>query len=127
MVLLFGRLVGFVWADAEGTWRGGGRRKLLLNPACVAKRGIRSAQGARVAVHAVPGLGVVLEQLGQDQNERLARGDMRAAAVLQEEPRVAGFLPGQDLGKEHGRVRGKRFLYECAAGLAYEHVLLPQK
>lgn len=125
--MIFRRLGCLVRADAEGTWRGGGWRKLLEYPAGVAKRGVRPPEGARVAVHAVPGLSAVLEQLGEDQDQRFARGDVCAASVLQKEPSVAGFLPGQDLGQEHGRVRGERFLHEGSAGFSDKHVLRPQK
>lgn len=64
--MIFRGFVGLVWADAEGTRRCGGWGKLLEDPACVAKRGVGAPEGACVAVHAVPCLGVVLEQLGED-------------------------------------------------------------
>ena len=75
----------------------------------------------------MPGHGVVLKQLGKDAHECLAGGHVRAAAVLKQQPGVAGFLARQDLGDEHWRVGGQRLLHRGSPGFADEHVLAPEQ
>lgn len=50
-----------------------------------------------------------------------------AAAIFEQELRVAFFLAGEDLGDEHRRYRRERFLNRRAAGFSNEHVMFAQQ
>jgi len=71
----------------------------------------------------VPARGAVREEFFDRQAEMIRRFAERAAAILQEQLRIALLLSGNDLREQHRRPRGDRLLHGRAAGLADEQMV----